>query len=107
MVVGEGKPAGYRAGPGSVGVDGVGNRLAGEGKHHLLGDLHTGLQLGLDGACAQVRRHGDLRQREERYEAAFADLAALRVAVDQELTDFDAPLAGVREVAFFPPMTGG
>jgi len=41
------------------------------------------------------------------YETAFADLASLRVAVDQELTDFDAPLAGAREVAFFPPMTGG
>jgi len=27
--------------------------------------------------------------------------------VDQELADFDALLAGVREVAFFPPMTGG
>ncbi|MDK3017259.1 molybdopterin converting factor subunit 1 [Pseudodonghicola flavimaris] len=49
----------------------------------------------------------ELRAREERYEAAFADLAALRVALDQELADFDAPLAGVREVAFFPPMTGG
>ncbi|WP_297770284.1 molybdopterin converting factor subunit 1 [uncultured Roseovarius sp.] len=48
-----------------------------------------------------------LRAREERYEAAFADLSALRVAVDQELSDFDAPLAGAREVAFFPPMTGG
>ena len=49
----------------------------------------------------------ELRAREERYAAAFADLSALRVAVDQELTDFDAPLAGAREVAFFPPMTGG
>jgi len=49
----------------------------------------------------------ELRAREERYAAAFADLSALRVAVDQELADFDAPLAGVREVAFFPPMTGG
>jgi molybdopterin synthase sulfur carrier subunit len=49
----------------------------------------------------------ELRAREERYAAAFADLSALRVAVDQELTGFDAPLAGVREVAFFPPMTGG
>ena len=49
----------------------------------------------------------ELRGREERYEAAFADLSALRVAVDQELTDFDASLAGAREVAFFPPMTGG
>ncbi len=49
----------------------------------------------------------ELRGREERYEAAFADLSALRVAIDQELRDFDAPLAGAREVAFFPPMTGG
>jgi molybdopterin synthase sulfur carrier subunit len=49
----------------------------------------------------------ELRAKEERYDAAFADITALRVAVDQELADFDAPLAGVREVAFFPPMTGG
>ncbi|WP_322890428.1 MULTISPECIES: molybdopterin converting factor subunit 1 [unclassified Yoonia] len=49
----------------------------------------------------------ELAAREERYAAAFADTSALRVAVDQELADFDAPLAGVREVAFFPPMTGG
>lgn len=49
----------------------------------------------------------ELRAREERYALAFSDLSALRVAVDQQLADFDAPLAGVREVAFFPPMTGG
>jgi sulfur-carrier protein len=49
----------------------------------------------------------ELRGREARYAAAFADLSALRVAVDQELTDFDASLQGAREVAFFPPMTGG
>ncbi|MEL7099053.1 MAG: molybdopterin converting factor subunit 1 [Pseudomonadota bacterium] len=49
----------------------------------------------------------ELRAREERYAAAFGDLSALRVATDQTLTDFDAPLSGVREVAFFPPMTGG
>jgi len=49
----------------------------------------------------------ELRAREERYAMAFEDTSALRVAVDQELADFDAPLAGVREVAFFPPMTGG
>jgi len=49
----------------------------------------------------------ELRGREERYDVAFADVSALRVALDQELVDFDAPLAGVREVAFFPPMTGG
>lgn len=49
----------------------------------------------------------ELKAREDRYAAAFADLRALRVALDQELADFSAPLAGVREVAFFPPMTGG
>ncbi|MDJ1006551.1 MAG: molybdopterin converting factor subunit 1 [Paracoccaceae bacterium] len=49
----------------------------------------------------------ELKVREERYAFAFQDLSAIRVAVDQELVGFDAPLAGAREVAFFPPMTGG
>ncbi|MFW8635445.1 molybdopterin converting factor subunit 1 [Cribrihabitans pelagius] len=49
----------------------------------------------------------ELTAREERYAAAFADLSALRVALDQELAEFSSPLDGVREVAFFPPMTGG
>ena len=49
----------------------------------------------------------ELRRREDRYAAAFADTSALRVALDQELADFDSSLTGVREVAFFPPMTGG
>lgn len=49
----------------------------------------------------------ELRAREERYTVAFADLSALRVALDQELSGFESPLDGVREVAFFPPMTGG
>ena len=41
----------------------------------------------------------ELRAREDRYALAFA--------VDQELTEFDASIADAREVAFFPPMTGG
>ena len=49
----------------------------------------------------------ELILREDRYVLAFSDLSSLRVALDQELSSFDAPLAGVREVAFFPPMTGG
>lgn len=49
----------------------------------------------------------ELKAKEERYEAAFADISALRVAVDQELTTFDATIENAREVAFFPPMTGG
>ncbi len=49
----------------------------------------------------------ELIAREERYAIAFADMDAVRVAVDQELVEFDAPLKNAREVAFFPPMTGG
>ena len=49
----------------------------------------------------------ELSAREDRYAVAFSDLSALRVALDQDLSDFDALLDGVREVAFFPPMTGG
>lgn len=49
----------------------------------------------------------ELSVREDRYALAFSDLTSLRVAVDQVLTDFDAPLSEAREVAFFPPMTGG
>ena len=49
----------------------------------------------------------ELKAKDEGYEAAFADTASLRVALDQELADFDSALDGVREVAFFPPMTGG
>jgi molybdopterin synthase sulfur carrier subunit len=49
----------------------------------------------------------ELCARDEGYEFAFSDLSAVRVAVDQELVELDAPLAGAREVAFFPPMTGG
>lgn len=49
----------------------------------------------------------ELIARSEGHGLAFDDLTSLRVALDQELADFSAPLAGVREVAFFPPMTGG
>ena len=49
----------------------------------------------------------ELRARDPRYAAAFADMSAVRVAVDQEMADLAAPLKGAREVAFFPPVTGG
>ncbi|MBK4216187.1 molybdopterin converting factor subunit 1 [Paracoccus caeni] len=45
--------------------------------------------------------------RDDWHAAAFADMAAVRCAVDQQLADLDASLTGAREVAFFPPMTGG
>ena len=59
------------------------------------------------GAATVADLVAELIAREDRYAAAFADTSALRVALDQELSSFDAPLHGVREVAFFPPMTGG
>ena len=49
----------------------------------------------------------ELRARDAESAWAFQDLRSLRVALDRELAGFDAPLGGVREVAFFPPMTGG
>jgi len=48
-----------------------------------------------------------LKGRGEAYERALAEPAAIRVALDQDHADHDAPIAGVREVALFPPMTGG
>ena len=59
------------------------------------------------GAATVAELVEELRAREPRYAAAFADTTALRVALDQEVSGFDASLEGVREVAFFPPMTGG
>ena len=39
--------------------------------------------------------------------AAFADRAVVRAAVDQSHVKLDHMIAGAREVAFFPPVTGG
>lgn len=49
----------------------------------------------------------ELKARSDAHALAFSDMASVRVAVDQDLTEMTAPLAGAREVAFFPPMTGG
>ena len=48
-----------------------------------------------------------LRGKEKRYALAFSDTRAVKVAVNQELVDFNTALSGGEEVAFFPPMTGG
>ncbi len=48
-----------------------------------------------------------LKGRGPGFEAAFQDLTAVRVAVDQDYVGLDQPLAGAGEVAFFPPVTGG
>lgn len=44
---------------------------------------------------------------DEGHALAFADRAAIRAAVDQELADPHTSIVAAREVAFFPPMTGG
>ncbi|MEO0361102.1 MAG: molybdopterin converting factor subunit 1 [Pseudomonadota bacterium] len=49
----------------------------------------------------------ELAGRDDAHAAAFADLKAVRVAVDRKVADWETPLAGAGEVAFFPPMTGG
>lgn len=50
----------------------------------------------------------ELKTRSDAHALAFADTGSIRAAIDQDLVDdFTAPLAGAREVAFFPPMTGG
>ena len=49
----------------------------------------------------------ELAARDDWHAAAFADLSAVRCALDQQLADLDTPLGDAREVAFFPPMTGG
>ena len=48
-----------------------------------------------------------LSQRDEGCAAAFADRRTLRAAVDKAHVQLDASLLGAREVAFFPPVTGG
>jgi molybdopterin synthase sulfur carrier subunit len=48
-----------------------------------------------------------LSRRDEGYAAAFAEPRVIRAALDHEHVGHDAPVGGAREVAFFPPMTGG
>ena len=50
----------------------------------------------------------ELINREPRYEKAFKNLSIIKVAIDHELiTNMEASITGAREIAFFPPMTGG
>jgi len=50
----------------------------------------------------------ELSEIEPRYEKAFLNLSVVKAAIDQELAEnLDDSIIGAREVAFFPPMTGG
>ena len=48
-----------------------------------------------------------LRSRGSEYEAAFARAEVIRTAIDQTHVKPTTKLAGAREIAFFPPVTGG
>jgi molybdopterin synthase sulfur carrier subunit len=48
-----------------------------------------------------------LRGRSTGHAEALAEGAAFGAAVDQRTATFDVPIGGAREVAFFPPFTGG
>ncbi|MBA4761310.1 molybdopterin converting factor subunit 1 [Sphingomonas sp.] len=48
-----------------------------------------------------------LRGCSEAHALAFADMTRLRAAVDQKFVALDSALGTAREVAIFPPVTGG
>jgi molybdopterin synthase sulfur carrier subunit len=48
-----------------------------------------------------------LTGRGEQYAYAFENASVIRAAVDHRHVRPDAAIAGAREIAFFPPMTGG
>jgi len=48
-----------------------------------------------------------LAARGEEYAHAFENPKVVRAAIDRQHVKPDAVIAGAREIAFFPPMTGG
>ena len=48
-----------------------------------------------------------LAGRGEEYASAFANRKAIRAAIDRSHVRPETAIAGAREIAFFPPMTGG
>ncbi len=48
-----------------------------------------------------------LASRGEEYAYAFEKPRLIRAALDRKHVRHETPIAGAREIAFFPPMTGG
>ena len=48
-----------------------------------------------------------LSGRGETYAHAFEKRSVIRAAIDRAHVSHDAKIAGAKEIAFFPPMTGG
>lgn len=48
-----------------------------------------------------------LQSKDAVYQDVFADLKKLRFALDQDFVGLEAPLGTAKELAIFPPVTGG
>jgi molybdopterin synthase sulfur carrier subunit len=48
-----------------------------------------------------------LASRSPGHAAALADRSAIRVAIDEDFAGMAASITGAREIAIFPPVTGG
>ncbi len=60
-----------------------------------------------DGITDVAGLMGWLQTRGPGYAAAFAQAKLVRCAVDQDFAQTDALISGAKEIAFFPPVTGG
>ncbi|MBF9032783.1 molybdopterin converting factor subunit 1 [Rhodobacterales bacterium HKCCE2091] len=69
-----------------------------------LGTGHETVETGAETVADLVE---ELKARGGAYAFVFDDLSGIRAAVDQDVVPFEAAISGAREVAFFPPMTGG
>jgi molybdopterin synthase sulfur carrier subunit len=70
--------------------------------------------VGVDGEQVEVEAGANiaklidrLARESERHAAAFSDRTKLRFALDQKMVRADAVLDGAKELAIFPPVTGG
>jgi sulfur-carrier protein len=73
-------------------------QIAGRGEEHV----------DVPGSVATVSALIDfLSARDARVGEALRDRRVLKVAINQRHSALDAPLGDAREVAFFPPVTGG
>lgn len=62
---------------------------------------HPGITTTIAQLIAQLAERGG------GYAEIFSDPSRLRAAIDQHFVPLDAPLGHAREVAIFPPVTGG
>ena len=70
------------------------------GRSHEMRDIPDGIVTAGD-LIAWLASQG------EEYANAFSQPDAIRVALDQAHADHEQAIAGAKEIAFFPPVTGG